>query len=380
MPVGRLSPSLAPAGYRELLNSYGRNCRTYEEHRRKRDYAYYKSLENLQSLAGKMLHLLEGEEVDKESIRQLLARGEFELVRTILASLRPSRPASESLLDYERKLTASHLFLLEELIAILTLEYDRRILEARRCFERFLYPHRQALEAIAAEIRGIDLDLDRLQAESRLDPEEKQKLLTAFHRRREELVLLSQEESAKLRKVGRVSESLRESVYRFRSLIDSLCRALEAYRLRQSYVDKLARLGGRIPEFRSLLESLHETFHREVGGLQKSFRIFDQSFLDMVFQAIDEQSVTARILHASGRAVAAELELLGIRLEGPAGRCESGATGEDPPAGDLPAADLPAGGATDLSFLRFYHDGAAEGPSAGSDAADGPRVLPHPKI
>ncbi len=328
------------ARYRELLHSYGRHLRTYGAHRKEQDYAYYRSVENLQGLAAKMLHLLDDQEVDKDHIRGLLARGEYELIRDVLAALRPNRPHGGSILDYERRLADSHLFLLEELIAVLTLEYDHRVLETRRRFESFLDPHRQALQAVEAEVRVIDRDLERLREEPLLNPEEKAKLIAAFGQRRAELLELGENESAKLQQVRGISEGMRDSVERFRGLLDSLHRALDAYRVRQGYVEKLARLGARVPDFRNLLESLFDTFRREVAGLQKSFRVFDRSFLETVFRAIDEQSVATRILRSPGRVVAAELEL----LDAPPAALQA----RGPPDTALPCEP------PDLSFLRLY--------------------------
>jgi hypothetical protein len=327
--------------YRELLNSYLRHHLMYEGHRKEQDYTYYKSLESLKTLAEKMLHLLDDDEVDKRYLQELVARQEFELLRGIFSSLRPNRPRTDGILDYERKLFSDHVFLLEELIGILTQEYDRRITDTRSRFESYLIPHRRAIGNIEEELRGIDADMSNLQKEPLLDPQEKRKLIGAFLQRRSELLAVERSEALKLLKVRLVSLDLRDSVNQFKSLIDSLRRVLDAYKVRQSYVEKLARLGARIPDFRNLLDSLYDTFRSGVGCLQKSFRIFDRSFQEMVFQAIDEQSVVNRILHSSGGVVTAELELMDILKHAPVEEAQ--------PAFEAGEAVDP-----DLSFLRTY--------------------------
>ena len=57
---------------------------------------------------------------------------------------------------YRERLENNPVFLLEELIQILKVEYDRRIIETRRRFEEYLVPHKSTIDSIETEINGID--------------------------------------------------------------------------------------------------------------------------------------------------------------------------------------------------------------------------------
>jgi len=240
--------------------------------------------------------------------------------------------------DYEQRLRQDNVFLLEELVNILTGEYDKRVVETRRRFEEYLGPHQRVLDNVRREIREINADLERLDKDSLLLPEERAMLRSAFSEKKAELQEIEGVEAFKLKKIEFLCLSLREGVEQFRTLIDSLQAKLDSYRSRQSYVDKLARLGAKIPEFRQLLDSLYASFQQNLAGLQKGFLVFDRSFQELVLSTVDSESVVSRIVLAPPSVVKAELEIVNTPFAEP----------KRPPEEPAEAMRL------DLSFLQEY--------------------------
>ena len=154
--------------------------------------------------------------------------------------------------SYEQKLN-DHVFLLEELIDILTYEYDNRIIKTRQKFTEYLLPHKRAIEKIENEINDIDNELKKLEHDTLVDNVEKEKIGNAFLRKRKELVSIQQAESSKLSRMKVLSLSIKDGVTQFRDLIRSLDRKLTSFKRRSTYIEKLGRLGAEIPKFRSIL-------------------------------------------------------------------------------------------------------------------------------
>jgi hypothetical protein len=163
-------------------------------------------------------------------------------------------------------------------------------------------------------------------------------LRSAFSEKKAELQEIEGVEAFKLKKIEFLCLSLREGVEQFRTLIDSLQAKLDSYRSRQSYVDKLARLGAKIPEFRQLLDSLYASFQQNLAGLQKGFLVFDRSFQELVLSTVDSESVVSRIVLAPPSVVKAELEIVNTPFAEPA----------------KPPEEPPESMRLDLSFLQEY--------------------------
>lgn len=298
-----------------------------------------RDISDLNTVADRMLDLLDDDEIDKEGARALISRDNFRRLVKLLAAAAPRNPPEEVVEDYVRRLRVDHVFLLEELIHILTVEYDKRVLESRRRFEEYLTPHQRIVESVRREITEIDGDLARLESDASLLVDEREKIRRAFGAKRVELRDLERIEGFKLRKIEFLCLNLRDSVEQFRGLIGSLQSRLDSYKSRQSYVEKLARLGARVPEFRQLLESLYETFQRDLAGLQKSFLVFDRSFQELVLSTVDSEKVMSRIVLAPPRVVGVEMEIVNPAAGEPTQEEDSEPT---------EAAQI------DLSFLRSY--------------------------
>ena len=194
------------------------------------------------------------------------------------------------------------------------------------------------LDGVRREIREINADIERLDKDSLLLPEERALLRAAFAAKKSELQEIERIEAFKLKKIEFLCLSLRDGVEQFRTLIDSLQARLDSFRSRQSYVDKLARLGAKIPELRQLLESLYSTFQQNFAGLQKGFLVFDRSFQELVLSTVDSESVVSRIVLAPPGVVKAEMEIVNTPFAEPAARPEE------------PAESV----RLDLSFLQEY--------------------------
>jgi hypothetical protein len=302
-----------------------------------------KDISDINSLADRMIDLLEDNEIDKGDAKSLISRDSFRKLVKLLASAEPKNTHPEVIIDYEHRLREDHVFLLEELIHILTTEYDKRVLETRRRFEDYLGPHQRVLNNVRREIADIDLNLGQLEHDDLLLPEERRKIQEAFRAKRAELKEIERVEAFKLKKIEFLCLSIRDGVEQFRGLIDSLQAQLDSYKSRQSYVEKLARLGARIPEFRALLESLYASFQDDLGDLQKSFLVFDRSFQELVLKTVDNESVVSRIVLTPPRFLDAELEIVNPSASAHSDD-ESDEEESDPDRIDV-----------DISFLREYH-------------------------
>lgn len=269
-----------------------------------------KNVSEINTVADRMISLLDDNEIDKEEAKGLISRDSYRRLVKLLSSRSPRNARPEVVTDYERRLRLDNVFLLEELVAILTAEYDRRVVETRRRFEEYLGPHQRVLDNVRREIREINADVERLDKDSLLLPEERAMLRSAFVAKKAELQEIERIEAFKLKKIEFLCLNLRDGVEQFRALIDSLQAKLDSYRSRQSYVDKLARLGAKIPEFRQLLESLYASFQQNLAGLQKGFLVFDRSFQELVLATVDSESVVSRIVLAPPSVVKAELEIV----------------------------------------------------------------------
>ncbi len=228
-----------------------------------------RNISDINTVADRMLEMLDDNEIDKDEARGLISRDNYRRLVKLLTARSPRNARPEVVTDYEQRLRQDNVFLLEELVNILTTEYDRRVVETRRRFEEYLGPHQRVLDNVRREIREINADLERLDKDSLLLPEERAMLRSAFSEKKAELQEIEGVEAFKLKKIEFLCLSLRDGVEQFRTLIDSLQSKLDSYRSRQSYVDKLARLGAKIPEFRQLLDSLYASFQQNLAGLQK---------------------------------------------------------------------------------------------------------------
>jgi hypothetical protein len=293
---------------------------------------------DISAVADRMLGMLDENEIDKDQARALISHDSYRRLAKLLAAGGPSNSSPQVVTDYERRLREDNMFLLEELVTILTTEYDRRVVETRRRFEEYLGPHQRVLDGVRREIREINADLERLERDTHLLPEERAMLQSAFAAKKAELQDIERVEAFKLKKIEFLCLTLRDGVEQFRVLIDSLQAKLDSYRSRQSYVDKLARLGARIPEFRQLLTSLYESFQRNLAGLQKGFLVFDRSFQEMVLSTVDSESVVSRVVLAPPSVVKAELEIVNPPFA------------SRPQASEEPAEEVNL----DLSFLQEY--------------------------
>lgn len=297
-----------------------------------------RNISDINAVADRMLELLDDNEIDKEEAKALISKDSYRRLIKLLAGGSPRNARPEVVTDYEQRLREDNVFLLEELVSILTTEYDRRVVETRRRFEEYLGPHQRVLDNVRREIREINADLERLERDSLLLPEERAMLQAAFSEKKAELQDIERIEAFKLKKIEFLCLSLREGVEQFRTLIDSLQGKLDSYRSRQSYVDKLARLGAKIPEFRQLLASLYGSFQQNLAGLQKGFLVFDRSFQELVLSTVDSESVVSRIVLAPPSVVKAELEIVNTPF----------AERSRPPEEPAEAVRL------DLSFLQEY--------------------------
>ena len=297
-----------------------------------------RNISEINTVADRMIGLLDDNEIDKDEAKGLISRDSYRRLVKLLASRSPRNARPEVVTDYEQRLRLDNVFLLEELIAILTTEYDRRVVETRRRFEEYLGPHQRVLDSVRREIREINADIARLDKDSLLLPEERAMLSAAFAAKKTELQEIERIEAFKLKKIEFLCLSLRDGVEQFRTLIDSLQARLDSFRSRQSYVDKLARLGAKIPEFRQLLESLYGSFQQNLAGLQKGFLVFDRSFQELVLSTVDSESVVSRIVLAPPSVVKAEMEIVNTPFAKP----------EEQPEEPAETVRL------DLSFLQEY--------------------------
>ncbi len=297
-----------------------------------------RNISDINTVADRMLEMLDDNEIDKDEARGLISRDNYRRLVKLLTARSPRNARPEVVTDYEQRLRQDNVFLLEELVNILTTEYDRRVVETRRRFEEYLGPHQRVLDNVRREIREINADLERLDKDSLLLPEERAMLRSAFSEKKAELQEIEGVEAFKLKKIEFLCLSLRDGVEQFRTLIDSLQSKLDSYRSRQSYVDKLARLGAKIPEFRQLLDSLYASFQQNLAGLQKGFLVFDRSFQELVLSTVDSESVVSRIVLAPPSVVKAELEIVNTPF------AEQAKPPEEPPESMR----------LDLSFLQEY--------------------------
>ncbi|MBN2536356.1 MAG: hypothetical protein JXB88_25965 [Spirochaetales bacterium] len=215
------------------------------------------------------------------------------------------------MIRYEEKLK-DHIFLLDELVEILSEEYDRRVISTKARFEEYLRPRKRVLEKIEEEIAEIKEDLALLKEDENIGEEDREKLVHAFLHKKEELNNLKLREYEKLNSIKMVSVNIKNGVAQFRELIDKLKKKLRYFKKRQFYVEKLARYGAEIPRFRNILDDLYSTFNAQIKTLQKSFLLFDMSFQETIFHAIEDQSVINRIILSPSGIVDAELAIENI--------------------------------------------------------------------
>ncbi len=202
-----------------------------------------------------------------------------------------------------------HIFLLEDLIDILNIEYDRRVISTKTRFEEFILPRKRILEKIDEEISDINEDIKFLADDESIGNEDREKLANAFAHKRNELDEIKRNELEKLASIKMISSNIKDGVSLFKDLIDSLRKKLRYFKKRQFYVERLARYGADIPKLKNVLDVLYSTFNSEIKKLQKSFLLFDISFQKTIFTAIDDQSIINRIILSPRGIVDAELAI-----------------------------------------------------------------------
>jgi CII-binding regulator of phage lambda lysogenization HflD len=252
---------------------------------------------------------------------------------------------------YEEKLR-DHIFLLEDLIEILNIEYDRRVISTKTRFEEYLLPRKRVLEKIEEEIDEIGEDIKFLAEDESVSDEDREKLANAFASKRAELEEIKKAEFEKLSSIRLISANIKNGVRLFKDLIDNLRKKLRYFKKRQFYVERLARYGADIPKLRNVLDVLYSTFNNEIKSLQKSFLLFDISFQKTIFTAIDDQSIINRIVLSPRGIIDAELAIESSPPQERAG----------PPA-DFSRAEqeIMDGIEDDLSFLAPYDEKAGSG-------------------
>jgi CII-binding regulator of phage lambda lysogenization HflD len=214
----------------------------------------------------------------------------------------------EFLAAYDSKLK-DHIYLLEDLIDILNIEYDRRVISTKVRFEEYLLPRKRVLEKIDEEIEEISDDIKFLGDDENVGEEDREKLRNAFSRKQGELEDIKRIELEKLASIKMVSTNIKDGVWLFKDLIDNLRKKLRYFKKRQFYVERLARYGAEIPKLKNVLDVLYSTFNTEIKKLQKSFLLFDISFQKTIFTAIDDQSIINRIILSPKGIVDAELAI-----------------------------------------------------------------------
>jgi hypothetical protein len=247
---------------------------------------------------------------------------------------------------YDTKLK-DHIFLLEDLIDILNIEYDRRVISTKTRFEEYILPRKRILEKIDEEIADISEDIKFLAEDDSIGEDDREKLRNAFAHKRNELDEIKKSELEKLASIKMISSNIKDGVSLFKELIDNLRKKLRYFKKRQFYVERLARYGADIPKLKNVLEVLYSTFNSDIKKLQKSFLLFDISFQKTIFTAIDDQSIINRIILSPRGIVDAEL-----------------AIEDSPPAEQEPNVknfseqekEIVAGIEQDLSFLTPYEE------------------------
>ena len=248
------------------------------------------------------------------TIYKLINKSRFWRLKRFFSSVSPTISSQNQIPinRYREKLESNPGFLLEELIKILKAEYDRRIIETRRRFEEYLVPHKSTIDSIETEINGIDRDLENLVNDMSINAKEKDKIRNAFLAKKVELQNILDTVFFKLKKIKFLSFCIRDGVIQFKGLIDSLQKKLDSFLTRQSYLEKLARINAKIPEFRSILDELYNTFQKDIESLQKGFLLFDKSFQKTVLKAVEDQVVMSRIILSPSSLSEVEFEISGI--------------------------------------------------------------------
>lgn len=210
--------------------------------------------------------------------------------------------------EFEKKLT-NHIFLLKELIEILTMEHDSRITDTRENFNAFIKSHQSQIEKIRTDMGLAEDQIHKLQNDTSIEEDDKKNLLIAFKKKYNELAKILKNENNRMITIKTLSDNILEGFIYLKDLIKSLGDQLVQYKKREEYIESLIRIGKDIPDFKNTLETLSSSFKGNFKHLKKSFLASDHGLQKKILDAIESQEVINRIVFSESDKTSEEINI-----------------------------------------------------------------------
>ncbi|MBN2440056.1 MAG: hypothetical protein JXJ04_01880, partial [Spirochaetales bacterium] len=243
-----------------------------------------------------------GSETDLIQIKELLQKFEKEIETPDISSSFQEKD------EFEKNLT-NHLFLLKELIDILTTEHDKRIINTRDNFTHFINSHRIQTEKINTEIQRAAEQIQQLKQEASIPESDKKSLLIAFKKKHNELTRILKNENDRMITLKTISDNVLKGFIYLRDLIKSLEDQADQFKRREKYVETLSQIGKNIPVVKDTLETLSSSFKNNFKDIKTNFLVSDPGLQKKILEAIESQEVTNRIVFSDPDKTTEELQI-----------------------------------------------------------------------
>jgi hypothetical protein len=215
--------------------------------------------------------------------------------------------------EYKLKLLSNHEFLLQEMIGVLTNEYQTRVRKAKSRIEEYVEPHQVLYQRALDDLAKIETALSNLKGDEDIDEEDRLKLYQAFSEKRIEFEKMIEKERAQIDAVRILASVIKDSSQTFHNLIEKLRKKLRSAEQRKGYVQLLTDMNTELPHLASVFDSMFETFRYDIKALQRSFVVFDNKFQSKILESIDHQGTINRIFFAGVDVVETEIDLTEIK-------------------------------------------------------------------
>lgn len=273
-------------------------------HRSYRESAIYKAsgvsatyLKGMESALTKALEIDTSTTEEAEPLRNLFVEKRFRELEVRLQQLAGSDEelATRRFLEAYRRRLLNPESLVDELISALLAVYNRKVGTTRKRLLSYLRLLEQNEERTDSRLTMVERSVGELRADERLGGDDQQQLLSAFARRRGELMIAADRARAKEQAITRLLAEMRTCFSGFAALTQSLRSKLEQNRAREDYIWRLLAVGSEVPELAPVLTGIGDSLRDSVGVIQKTFLLLNEPFLNSVLTAIDERSAIHRI-------------------------------------------------------------------------------------
>ncbi|MCW8966090.1 MAG: hypothetical protein OQK82_05330 [Candidatus Pacearchaeota archaeon] len=243
-----------------------------------------------------------GSEEDLMQIKELLQKFENKIKIPDISSSFQEKD------EFEKKLT-NHLFLLKELIDILTTEHDNRIMNTRDNFTHFINSHLIWTKKINTEIQRAAEQIQKLKQDDSIPESDKKGLLIAFKKKHNELTTILKNENNRMITLKAISDNVLKGFIYLRDLIKSLKDQAAQFRRREEYVETLSQIGKNIPVVKKTLETISSSFKDNYKDLKTNFLVSDLGLQKKILDAIESQEVINRIVFSDSDKTTEELQI-----------------------------------------------------------------------